>query len=110
MKVTPSKEPVSFGLAEVKEEDTCAEPMTKEQRIALRRKWEIENLVDELAEQIDAQSDVGEDAAVPVYQWAQQINSQITKAQGGSGPFRKRYMIVAELALRAVLVIDRSKS
>lgn len=95
MKVTPPKEPST---------------LTKEERVALACQREIETLVAELVEQINAQSDIGEDASVPVYQWAQQINSQITKAQGGSGPFRKRYMIAAELALRAVLVIDRSKS
>lgn len=49
-----------------------------------------------------------EDDATAIYAWAQQITNQISKAQGGKGPLRDRYLDIAELAIAAVLSIDRN--
>lgn len=50
-----------------------------------------------------------DDSETPVYQWAQRINSVVSKAQGGQGPFRDRYLDIAVLAIRAIRAIDGAK-
>ncbi len=50
-----------------------------------------------------------DDDNTPTYQWAQLISSQISKAQSGHGPFRKRYLRIAELAIAAIASIDRKE-
>jgi hypothetical protein len=71
----------------------------------------VEKLLAEVHDLLDvSDDDFQADDLTPVYQWAQQINSQVSKAQGGQGPYRLRYLKIAELALRAILAIDRSQS
>jgi hypothetical protein len=48
------------------------------------------------------------DDLTPVYQWLQQISNKISKAQSGQGPMRDRYLEIAEIALAAILSIDRA--
>lgn len=50
------------------------------------------------------------DDATPVYKWAVYINHQLSRVQSGHGPWRKRLIRIAALALAALESIDRQAS
>ena len=54
--------------------------------------------------------DQEDDDFTPPYHMMQQISGQISRAQGGQGPFRARFLDIATLAIAAILSIDRSQS
>lgn len=69
----------------------------------------VQELFSELEELIELHAQ-REDDRTPVYQWQQQISSIISKAQSGKGPMRDRYIEIAELAIAAVLSLDRNEA
>jgi hypothetical protein len=114
MKITPNKDaplPVEYDAehgGERKIFPDLRKPHGRVEITAARHEAALTSLFSELRERLD-ENNPREDDRTPVYQWFQQISNQISKAQSGKGPMRDRYLAVAELALAAILSIQRNE-
>lgn len=66
----------------------------------------LDRVFTELENRIDSR-DPEYDDDTPPYVLMQRINSQINRAQSGEGPFHARFMSIAEIAIAAILSINR---
>lgn len=62
----------------------------------------------QLRDRIDSR-DPEHDDDTPPYTLMQRISSQINRAQSGEGPFKARFMDIAEIAIAAILSIRRKE-
>lgn len=94
-----------FGLAPIKPERT--EPYTADEMESARLHCLFEDVYDYIRSEVCDTRDDEQDLATPIYQWLQMISGQVSRAQGGQGPMRDRYIKIAALAIRAIYSIDR---
>ena len=73
-----------------------------------RLRMEVVNeVLDERIRQETMGFDSEQDDLKPIYAWARDIDNQLRKPQSGKGPWRKRFLRIAALAIAAVESTDR---